>query len=128
MTDQEKISRFLPFEGDQHKWYKWLRKFMAKAKMLGYNKALIQDLSTSTDDKEIAMNEKAYFNLQMSCMDDVSFACIDEAEDNSFDAWNNLLRKYEPATGAQRIQTKREFHGSTLNKSQDPDEWMVELE
>ena len=64
----------------------------------------------------------------MSCMDDVSFACIDEAEDNAFDAWNNLLRKYEPATGAQLIQTKREFHGSTLKQSQDPDEWMVELE
>ena len=39
-----------------------------------------------------------------------------------------MSAKYEPKTGTQMVLLKKEFNKCALNKNQDPDEWISELE
>ena len=44
-------------------------------------------------------------------------------------AWKNLQTKYEPNTGAAKVQLKQEFHLMKLESAEDdPDPWLTALE
>ena len=126
MTDalENKLS-LLSFGGAESDWYMWSRKFLAKAEMNGYGESLRVDLATSLDTKKKELNDKAFYYMQLACMDEVSFSCVDLADKSAFKAWKNLEEKYEPKTGASRIQLQKDFHASSLASDEDPDKWFT---
>ncbi len=80
-------------------------------------------------------NIQAYSDLMMSCEDEVSFGVVDESISTTFpdgdarQAWKNLYNKYEPTTGATKVELKMEFQQMKLeDANKDPDKWMVKLE
>jgi len=40
----------------------------------------------------------------------------------------NLKERYEPDTGAAKVQLRLEFQQTSLGESEDPDEWITKLE
>ena len=75
-----------------------------------------------------------YSDLLHACEDDVSFGCVDNAKPKGLpngsarEAWKKLKEKYEPKTGASKIELKREFSGCILKNDEDPSKWVVNLE
>ena len=96
-------------------------------------------LTGPTADEDAALltselNLKAYNDLLLSCQDEITFALIDEATGEEFTegdaqvAWNNLKSRFEPNTGAAKVQLKMEFQQMNLSEDEDPDEWITKLE
>ena len=138
--------RVLPFSGKEEDWNMWSKKFLATAKRRGYKEILIgkadlpdpdeplDDLNP-TEKKILAANELAYNDLLLACSDDISFGIVDSCvynEDGDGDArkaWSQLSERYEPKTGATKVQLKAMFNKCRLaNVEKDPEEWIVELE
>ncbi len=71
----------------------------------------------------------------LSCQEDITFGIVDESiSTNLLDgdarlAWKNLKDKFEPSTGATKVQLKQEFHQLKLSSvEEDPDTWITQLE
>ena len=71
----------------------------------------------------------------MAFQDDVTFRIIEESVSTDFPdgdarlAWKNLFDKFEPATGAMKVQLKSEFQKMKLvDPNEDPDPWMNKME
>ena len=80
-------------------------------------------------------NINAYSDLILACQDDVTFGIIEESVSTDFHdgdarlAWKNLFNKFEPNTGAMKVQLKSEFHKMKLvDPDEDPDPWMSKIE
>ena len=70
----------------------------------------------------------------LACQDDVTFGIIEESVSTDFpdgDArleWKNLFNKFEPNTGAMKVQLKSEFQKMKLvDPDEDPDPWMSKI-
>lgn len=81
------------------------------------------------------LNTQAYSDLVLSCQEDVTFGIIDESVSTTFPdgdarlAWSNLQERFEPRTGAAKVQLKQEFHQLKLDSAdEDPDPWLTTLE
>ncbi|CAM9918251.1 unnamed protein product, partial [Chrysoparadoxa australica] len=78
-------------------------------------------------------NSLAYSYL-VGAVSDTCFGFVNSArttelpEGNAAMAWKTLTEKFESDTPAAKIELKREFASKVLEKGQDPDEWLVELE
>ena len=68
-----------------------------------------------TKKADVEENVQVYNDLVLSCQEDVTFGIIDEAISTDFPdgdarlAWKNLTEKYEPTTGASKVQLKQEL-------------------
>ena len=56
-TESEKAIRVLPFSGKREEWNMWSKKFLARAKKLGYRHILKGD--KSDEEKRLVLNDKA---------------------------------------------------------------------
>ena len=133
MTETLKTIRVIPFSGKEEDWNRWSKTFMATATVKGYRDVLAPidpDTDASLED-----NIQAYNDLILSCQEDISFGIIDESVTVAFPdgdarvAWKNLKDRYEPNTGAAKVQAKQEFQQLKLASSDDdPDPWLTNLE
>ena len=134
MTDTTiKTIRIIPFSGKEEDWNRWSKTFIATATVKGYKDVLVP-IDPETD-AELSDNILAYNDLILSCQEDISFGIIDESVSETFPdgdaraAWSNLRARYEPNTGAAKVQLKQEFHQTKLsNADEDPDPWITSLE
>lgn len=146
----DKTFRIIPFTGKHEDWRMWSRKMLARATMKGYRLVMEgkeeapphdEDLDLIADQKTRqkmnlarTKNIMAYNELLLACQDEVCFGVVDEAitedqpEGDARKAWENLKAKFEPKTGATKVQLKLEFSQCKLATDQDADEWMSSLE
>lgn len=132
MTDIKAI-RVIPFSGKAEDWNRWSKTFMATATAKGHREVL-----RPTDPDKVAdaaLNIQVYNDLILSCQDDITFGIVDESISKDFLdgdarlAWKNLQAKFEPSTGAAKVQLKQEFHQLKLTSvDEDPDAWITQLE
>ena len=79
-------------------------------------------------------NKLAYCDLLHACEDDVSLGCVDSATSTKLPhgdarlAWKQLKDRYEPETGASKVELKQQLACSRPKKNEDPGIWLVELE
>ena len=91
-----------------------------------------------TNEKVLAdagKNVNEYSNLMLACQDDVTFGIIEESVSTDFPggdarlAWKNLFNKFEPNTGAMKVQLKSKCQKMKLvDPDEDPDPWMSKME
>ena len=132
MTDMKAI-RIIPFSGKAEDWNRWSKTFLATATAKGHREVL---KPTDPNNKaEAALNVQVYNDLILSCQDDITFGIVDESISTDFPdgdarlAWKNLQEKFEPSTGAAKVQLKQEFHQLKLSTvDEDPDAWITQLE
>ena len=107
----QKTIRVLQFNYPETSWKKWSRKLLAQGAVLGYENLLcgVDDLSL-TEEERADLNKKAYNNLILACVDDVSFNIIDTITSTKYphgDArlgWTRLQKKIEPDDGQSIIK------------------------
>jgi len=133
MAETIKTIRIIPFSGKDEDWNRWSKTFLATARAKGYREVLVP--ADPADDADEDLNIQAYNDLILSCQEEISFGIIDESISDAFPdgdarvAWKNLCDKYEPSTGAAKVQAKQEFHQLKLaSADEDPDTWLVSLE
>ena len=133
MADTIKTIRIIPFSGKEQDWNRWSKTFMATATAKGYREVLKP--TDEDEDVEEELNVQAYNDLILSCQEDISFGIIDESISETFPdgdarlAWKNLCNKFEPSTGAAKVQAKQEFLQLKLaSADEDPDNWILSLE
>jgi hypothetical protein len=132
MTDMKAI-RIIPFSGKSEDWNRWSKTFLATATAKGHREVLRPTDPDKTASEK--MNVQVYNDLILSCQDDVTFGIVDESISDDFPdgdarlAWKNLRDKFEPSTGAAKVQLKQEFHQLKLSSvEEDPDTWITQLE
>lgn len=124
----------------------WSKKFLATASRRGYKDVLTGKVTlpdalkaekdwTTEDKSAMKLNEMAYSDLLLSCSDELSFSIVDSSQyddsgtGNSRIAWQRLHARFEPKTGASKVQLKALFTKCQLKSvDTDPEEWIVELE
>ena len=80
------------------------------------------------------MNEKAYNELVLSCIDETSFSIVDGAKTSQIEggdaklAWNELKLRFEPDTGTELVRLKREYNSMQMRISEDPDDYLTKLD
>ena len=133
MAETIKTIRVIPFSGKEEDWNRWSKTFLATATAKGYREVIKPTDATIMADEEL--NIMVYNDLILSCQEDVSFGIIDESVSEVFPdgdarlAWKNLQQRYEPNTGAAKVQLKQEFHLMKLESAdEDPDPWLTALE
>ena len=63
---------------------------------------------------------KTRTSMHLACQDDLTFGIIEESLSTDFPdgdarlAWKNLFNKFEPNTGAMKVQLKSEFQKMKL--------------
>ena len=133
MAETIKTIRVIPFSGKEEDWNRWSKTFLATATAKGYREVIKPTDATIMADEEL--NIMVYNDLILSCQEDVSFGIIDESVSEDFPdgdarlAWKNLQQRYEPNTGAAKVQLKQEFHLMKLESAdEDLDPWLTALE
>jgi hypothetical protein len=133
MADTLKTIRVIPFSGKGEDWNRWSKTFLATATAKGYRDILKPEDPNAEID--VNLNIQAYNDLILSCQEEITFGIVDESVSEEFPdgdarlAWSNLQDKFEPLTGAAKVQTKLEFHQLKLSSAdEDPDPWMTNLE
>ena len=128
-----KTIRVIPFSGKSEDWNRWSKTFLATATVKGYREVLKPSDPTKKADPEL--NVLVYNDLILSCQEDIIFGIVDESVSTDFPdgdarlAWRNLKDRYEPNTGAAKVQLKQEFHQLKLESAEDdPDIWITQLE
>ena len=132
MTDIKAI-RVIPFSGKTEDWNRWSKTFLANATARGHREVLKP--ADPNKPADAALNIQVYNDLILSCQDDITFGIVDESISTEFPdgdarlAWKNLQEKFEPSTGAAKVQLKQEFHQLKLTSvEEDPDAWITQLE
>jgi hypothetical protein len=125
--------RIIPFSGKEEDWNRWSKTFMAAATVRGYRDVLVP--IDPDEDAALEDNNLAYNDLILSCQEDIAFGIVDESVSVAFPdgdarvAWRNLRARFEPNTGAAKVQLKQEFHQLKLTSAEeDPDPWITSLE
>ena len=133
MTETFKTIRIIPFSGKDEDWNRWSKTFLATASAKGY-KEVIKPTDPSTPASE-ELNIQVYNDLILSCQEEIYFGIIDESISETFPdgdarlAWKNLQDRFEPKTGAAKVQLKQEFHQLKMTSADDdPDPWLTNLE
>ena len=132
-ADSERAIRVLPFSGKKEEWNMWSKKFLARAKKLGYRDILTGE-KINDKEKRSGLNDNAYSDLLLAMNCEVAFDYVDEAVSEEFPegdvalAWTNLMQKFQPSTTGSRVYYKNEFNNSKLQSDKDPDEWISGLE
>ncbi len=133
MTEAVETIRVIPFSSREEDWNRWSKTFLATVTARGYQEVLKP--SDATENASSANNIMAYNDLILSCQDDVLFGIIEESVSETFpdgDArltWKNLCDRFEPKTGATKVQLKQEFLQLKLTSAEeDPDPWITLLE
>ena len=133
MTETLKTIRVIPFSGKEADWNRWSKTFMATATVKGYRDVLVP-IDPDTE-AELEDNIQVYNYLILSCQEDIAFGIVDESVSETFPdgdarvAWTNLKNRFEPNTGAAKVQLKQEFHQLKLaSADEDPDPWLTNLE
>ena len=148
-TAKEERITIIPFDGTKKQWKIWSTKFLARARRKGYKDILLgvetapKDSAasplSSADEKLKELNTLAYEDIVLSIDGNkpngrvafrlVETATKDIADGNAREAWQKLSDKYQPDRAPNRVELKREFTNLKLkDASQDPDEWITELE
>ena len=131
-SDAFKTIRVLPFLGKEQDLNRWFKTFLSTATSRGYREVLkpTNEKVKADEDKNI----NAYSDLMLACQDDVTFGIIEESVSTDFPdgdarlAWKNLFNKFEPNTGAMKVQLKSEFQKMKLvDPDEDPDPWMSKM-
>ncbi len=118
-SDKEEMYR-LTFKGDRNKWRKWRLKFTAFTKRKECYKALETDLSTTTDAKELLMNDKAV-GYMTSFLDGMIFDEVTLAsEDNAYTMWQYLREKFELVDALDMEEKKLELDEIKTELRWDP--------
>ena len=128
-----KAIRVISFSGKEEDWNRWSKTFIATMTAKGRREVIKPtDITKKAD---VDANVQVYNDLVLSCQEDVTFGIIDEAISTDFPdgdarlAWKNLTEKYEPTTGASKVQLKQEFHQCKLaSVDDDPEVWITQLE
>ncbi len=117
---REKSIRTLPFDGNEQSWHEWSSKFMARADMLGYSEALLEDSTSprsrkkeSGDEQELEVeyNKIAYNQLILSC-EGRAFSIVNNAKSERHPkgdaalAWRSLKKRFQVETAAGRLELK----------------------
>jgi hypothetical protein len=84
------------------------------------NELAYTELILSTDDK--TSSGKVAFNLVKGCKRE------EHVDGNVFMAWERLKNKFEPLSAPSLVKLEKQFHQCALNKNQDPEIWLTELE
>ena len=127
----------------------WSKQFLALSKEKKYKEVLTGKISVPTAETMINAsatggaekqkacddNELAYHNLVLSNPNEIAFNIIgnttttDLSNGDAALAWRNLLAKYESKSATNIVELLRKFSQSRLTSlSNDPDDWIVELE
>ena len=129
--DRVQTIRILKFSGKEEDWNRWLKTFIATTGIKGYRRALVVDKDEEFPTYEMILQ---YNDLLLSCQDDITFGIVDEATSERFKegdarvAWKNLKMKFEPNTGAAKVQLKMEFQQTIVEEDEDPDDWINKLQ
>ena len=139
----EKTIRILQFSSKDEDRRMWSAKFMAKAKLKGFYEILKGTKKAPNDsvakdneeNKKLAnMNDKAYNELVLSCVDETSSSIVDGAKTSELAkgdvklAWNELKLRFEPETGTELVRLKREYNGLQMKANEDPDDYLTRLD
>ena len=146
---EDKAIRVIEFSGEQKDWRLFSRKFLAKGGIKGYRNLLLgataippaSEVIDETNDAGKAKaeakkrNVSAMGDLMLSVTNEVLLSILENTisteypEGNCREVWKAFITKYEPRTGATKVSLKKEFTTSKLsNVTDDPDEWISELE
>ena len=132
-ANSERAIRVLPFGGKKEEWNMWSKKFLARAKKLGYRHILMGE--KSDDQKKMSvLNDNAYSDMLLAMNCEVGFDYVNEAVSEEFPegdaalAWWSLMQKFQPSTTGSRVYYKNEFSNSKLHSDKDPDKWISGLE
>ena len=148
MTSTEKAIRVLPFDGKRSSWTMWEAKYKARAKknkfldvMLGNttvpDATAVIDISNDAGKSQLRAreaNDEGYNDLLLSMEEEVAFGLVNEAKTTALPdgclktAWDALSKRYEPRTKNQLVALKSQFTKRSLEKEEDPDEWITDLE
>ena len=145
--------RVVIFSGKRDDWESWKEKFSVKAAIRGYEDILDgtetvpathftdgTKRNLTADEETIINNNKKGFGdliLSIDCTTaagKVAFAMVkgtktkENPQGNLRAAFLRLKTKYEPSTTPQLMQLTKDFHSKSLNKNQDPDIFITELE
>ena len=152
MTDLSAI-RVIPFSGKCDEWPSWSEKFLAKAKRFGFKDVLLgkvmipkstEEFDEESDDgkkkaRVIELNEIAYTELILSIdvknsSGKIAFNLVkgckskDYIDGNAALAWERLRNKFEPISAPSMVKLEKQFRQLALQKNQDPEVWLTELE
>ena len=78
LADSERAIRVLPFSGKKEEWNMWSKKFLARAKKLGYRDILTGE-KINDKEKRSGLNDNAYSDLLLAMNCEVAFDYVDEA-------------------------------------------------
>ena len=121
-----KSIKIIEFNDKESEYRMSARKFMSVATTRGYCDVLlgktvvppqdeVLDVNTPSDKikfKGRKENEKAYNDLILACSGEIGFAIVDESvtkelpDGDSELAWNELRRRFEPDTSADKVKLK----------------------
>ena len=151
-TINEKAIRVVAFSGKSKDYRMWAARFMAAAQVKKYHRCLIEDFSKQVvvkkegesggdggssqelTEAQIEMVMRAYTDIMLACSDEVSFGIVFNSksivfpEGDAYMAWDRLRQKHEPNSSAYEVMLRKSFHQSRLKKTEDPDEWIEELD
>ena len=118
-SEAERAIRVIPFSGKREAWNMWSKKFLARAKKLGY-RDILNGVKVENKEKKVVMNDNAYADLMLAMSCEVAFGYVDEAVSKEFpegdaaEAWRNLMKKFQPSTTGSRVYYKNKFSNKTL--------------
>jgi transposase InsO family protein len=145
----EKSIKIIPFSGKQDDYYMWASKFQARAMFKGYLGLLTGTDVAPADDATIdettdagkklmklrKANMEGFSELILSCESPVAHRLVkmsvsEELPNGDLSlAWKRLEGKYQPKTKTSLVKLKKQYEMARLdNVSEDPEEWITELE
>jgi len=154
MSEEEKAVRYIIFNAKKSEWPTWEPKYLARATTKGLDDIFSgeiklrkkTEIEAETDESkmnedEIAtkMNARAYNDLMLSIdttkhHGKTAFKIVKQCKNDEYpngnakQAWDKLKQKYSSTSVGTMLKLKEKFHSSKMKKSQDPSEWILELE
>ncbi|MFM8622588.1 MAG: hypothetical protein ACKOB3_04330, partial [Holophagaceae bacterium] len=130
-----KAIRVIPFSGKSTDWNRWSKTFLANQTAKGNREVILPTNPGAPAAADPDKNTVVYNDLILSCQEDIIFGIVDESVSATFPdgdarvAWKSLREKFEPTTGAAKVQAKKDFHQLKLSSvTEDPDDWITQLE
>jgi len=150
----ESSMKYIPWKGKKEEWCTWHKTFLVRAMMCSYHGILVglelvpseeaaktlagltEMMSTQKKQFNIyKLNIRAYADLLQCCTQDiVSFGILDVAKYkelsncNAALAWKCLSEKFAGRNNAEMMKLIKQLNESCMGKTEDPDEWITNLE
>lgn len=130
--------RLPPFDGAESSWRQWSAKFLSRATLVGTSEAYTEEAtrgvrqlwSAEKTEQRKALEAQAYAELLLACSD-IAFYIVDsipEGINRPYHAWSELKQKYSVKSSARKVELRRLFASTTMSPSQDPDDFILQLE